>query len=249
MTSRMLILVLGFVAAFSTGARAQNRFPRQPIVQPNLQNQMLPNQMLPNDQSLPKDRFFQPKRMRRTIQQDSWTYIEKLEPREVQLHDIITITVSEKSEVISKSNFNRTRQASLKAQLNEFIRIGKTGNLRPAAEASQPTIDSNLSGRFNGTGQQTEQESITYRIAAMVVDVLPNGNIVLEARKTIQTNRDVWSYSLTGIMRSADIDSAANTANSEDIYNLKTSRMKTGKVNDSARLPWGARLVDIIFPF
>jgi len=254
-TVRGLILIMGLVVAFSTGANAQDRLTRQPrqpirqpIGQPTPQGQMYQNQMYQNSQFAPRDGFFDPRRRRRTMQQDSWTYIERIEPRIVKLHDIITIIVSEKSEVTSNSRFNRTQQSTLKAQLNEFIRIGKTGNLRPAAEDSQPTVDANSNGRFSGTGQQTDQEGITYRIAATVVDVRPNGNIVLEARKTIQTNRDVWSYSLTGVLRSADIQ-ANNTALSENLYNPTIKRMKTGKVNDAAKVPWGSRLVDIIFPF
>ena len=192
-----------------------------------------------------------PNRSRRSIKQDSWTYmyIDPPEPpRVVKVHDIITIIVDEKFEVTSNSRFNRSRQAILKAELKEFIRLGKRNNLRPAALDSQPTIDTNLSARFNGTGQQTDQEGIRTRIAATVVDVLPNGNIVLEARKTIYTNRDIWSHSLTGILPASAV-LPNNTALSESIANLKIVRKKTGKVNDSVRLPWGARLVDIIFPF
>lgn len=196
----------------------------------------------------PADPFFSPNRNPRSIKNDSWIYIpEPPPPAEIKMHDLVTIIVDEKSEVTSNSRFNRTRQASLKAQLNEFMRIGDSGNLRPAAPDS-PTLDGNVNGRFNGTGQQTDQEGIRYRIAATVVDVLPNGNIVLEARKTIQTNRDIWSYSLTGVLRSADIQ-RNNTALSENIYDLRIKRTKTGKVNDSSRLPWGARILDVIFPF
>jgi flagellar L-ring protein precursor FlgH len=197
----------------------------------------------------PRDDFFMPNRSRRSIKHDSWTYIDPPEPpRVVKVHDIITIIVDEKFEVTSNSRFTRSRQATLKAELKEFIRIGKRRNLRPAAQDSQPTIDTNLNGRFNGTGQQTDQEGIRYRIAATVVDILPNGNIVLEARKTIRINRDVWSHTLTGILP-ANAVLPNNTALSDNIANLLIARDKTGKVNDSVRLPWGARLVDIFFPF
>jgi flagellar L-ring protein FlgH len=239
--ARRVISVLAVLATAAAQAAAQG-----PRMQPRLQSGT-PQQTAAAMQPPQLDPFFSPVRPPRSIKQDSWIYIDEPDPREVRQHDLITIIVDEKSEVISNSRFNRMRQATLKAELKEFVRIGKTGNLRPAAE-DQPTIDGNLNGRFNGTGQQTDQEGIRYRIAARVVDVLPNGNVVLEARKTIQTNRDVWSYTLTGELRSVDIQ-ANNTALSENIYDLRITRMKTGKVNDSARLPWGSRLLDIIFPF
>src|SRR5690606_20274914 len=115
-------------------------------------------------------------------------------------------------------------------------------NLANAA-LNQPTIDANLQSRLNSTGQSTEQEGIRYRIAATVVDILPNGNLVLEARKSIRTNRDVWEYSLTGMLRFEDVD-ANNTASSEDIANLNIVKRMHGKVYDSTKRPWGIRLYD-----
>ncbi len=127
------------------------------------------------------------------------------------------------------------------------MRIGKTGNLATAA-SNQPTINANLQGRMQTTGQLTDQEGVRYRIAATVVDVLPNGNLVLEARKSIRSNRDVWEYSLTGVIRSEDI-LGNNSALSEDIANLKIVKKQRGKVYDSTRRPWGVLLYDLIFPF
>ncbi len=177
----------------------------------------------------------------------SWIYIDAPAPREIKVHDIITILVDEKSEVTVNSRFNRQRTSTLKAELKEFIRIGKTGNLATAA-SNQPTIDANLQGRLQSTGGMTDQEGIRYRIAATVVDVRPNGNLVLEARKSIRTNRDVWEYSLTGEIRSEDI-SRNNTALSENIATLIIDKKSKGKVFASTKRPWGTFLYDVFFPF
>jgi len=177
----------------------------------------------------------------------SWIHIPAAEPRVVKVHDIITIIVDEKAEVTSNSRFNRSRAASLKAELKEFIRIADSGNLATAAP-NQPTIDANLQSRLNSTGQLIDQEGIRYKIAATVVDVLPNGNLVLEARKTIRTNRDEWQYRLTGEVRSEDI-SRDNTALSENIVNLFIDRQSRGKVFSSTKRAWGVRLYDLLSPF
>jgi flagellar L-ring protein precursor FlgH len=94
----------------------------------------------------------------------------------------------------------------------------------------------------------SEKEEVLYRIAATVVDVLPNGNLVLEAQKEIQTNREVWTYTLTGTIRSQDIN-RDNTALSENIANLQIKKTQSGKVYDSTKRPWGTRLYDMFFPF
>jgi len=177
----------------------------------------------------------------------SWIYMDAPRPRIIKVHDIVTILVDEKSEVMLNSRFNRQRTSNLKAELKEFIRLGNRNRLENAAD-NQPTIDTNLQGRIQSQGQAWDQEGIRYRIAATVVDVLPNGNIVLEARKAISSNRELWEYSLTGIMRSKDI-LPNNTATSENIANLVIVKKLDGKVYDSTKVPWGVWLYDKLSPF
>jgi flagellar L-ring protein precursor FlgH len=177
----------------------------------------------------------------------SWHYIASPQPREIKEQDLVTILVKEISEVAVNSQFNRQRRSTLLAELREFIRIGPTGNLENAAE-NEPTIDANLNGRLNSTGQVKENAQVVYRIAATVVDVLPNGNLVLEARKQIQSGDDIWTHTLTGTMRSQDIN-RDNTALSENIANLKITKVPSGKVYESTKRPWGTRLYDLFFPF
>lgn len=184
---------------------------------------------------------------RKRIQDYSYIYIEPPVPPEIKLHDIVTIIVDEKSEVIMNSKFNRQRTSKLKAELKEFIRLGNTGNLANAA-ANAPTIDAQLQGTLNSTGQLTDQEGIKYRIAATVVDVLPNGVLQLEARKKIQTQDDISEYTLTGELRASDV-APDNTASSENIASLNIVKNQTGRIYDSTKRNWGYRLYDLLSPF
>jgi flagellar L-ring protein precursor FlgH len=187
------------------------------------------------------------RRLPKRIRDYSWIHIDEPKPREIKVHDIVTIIVDEKSEVTSNNRYNRQRNAQLKAELKDFLRIGEDGNLKNAA-SNQPGIEAQVSSRLQSFGQMTDQEGIRYRIAATVVDVLPNGTLILEARKSIRTNRDVWEYSLTGRLRSEDI-LRDNTALSENIADLKIDRDQRGKIFDSTRRPWGIYLIDKLFPF
>ncbi|MFT4559665.1 MAG: flagellar L-ring protein precursor FlgH [Planctomycetaceae bacterium] len=184
---------------------------------------------------------------RKRIRDYSLIYIEPPVPPEIKLHDIVTIIVDEKSEVIMNSKFNRQRNSKLKAELKEFVRFGPTGNLVPAA-LNGPTIDAQLQGTLNSTGQLTDQEGIKYRIAATVVDVLPNGILLLEAKKKIQTQDDVSEYTLTGELRASDV-APDNTASSENIASLNIVKNQGGRVYDSTKRNWGYRLYDLLSPF
>jgi len=181
------------------------------------------------------------------IRNYSLIYVPAPEPIVVKVHDIITIMVDEKSSVTIDSRFNRNRTETLKAELKEFMRIDNAGNLAPAA-LNSPKIDTQLQGRLQSTGQVADREGIQYRIAATVVDIRPNGNLILEARKSIRSNRDVWEYRLTGEIRSKDVN-RDNTALSENIANLDIVKHQRGKVYQSTKRPWGVVLYDWFFPF
>lgn len=177
----------------------------------------------------------------------SWTYIDPLSPRLIRLHDIITVIVDEKSELTLNSTFNRQRNNTLVAELREFIRIGKRGNLDNAA-LNEPTIDASQRGQMRDRGQAVDQEGIRYRVAATVVNVLPNGVVVLEARKSIRSNRDLWQFTLTGKIRSQDVR-RDNTALSENIADLQIVKKRAGKIYDSTKRHWGIVLYDWLWPF
>ena len=183
----------------------------------------------------------------RSMEQASFTHIALPEPRVVQVHDIVTILVDEKSEVLIQSRFDRRRTATLEAGINEFLRLDAFGRLVPSATAS-PGADLEAGVRLQANGGTTDAEGIRYRIAANVVDVLPNGNVVLEARKQIRSNRDVWKYTLTGTIASEKIRRDM-TAVSEDVAGLRITKDQAGKVYNSTRPGWGLRMFDRFWPF
>ncbi len=186
-------------------------------------------------------------RKARKVRDYSWTFIDAPEQREIKVHDIVTVIVDDKSEATINSRFNRTKNTNLKAELKEFVRINEADNLENAAK-NEPTIDAQSTSRLNSTGQVTDQEGMRFHIAATVVDVLPNGILVLEARKSIRSNRDLWEYSLTGEVRSIDV-TRNNTVLSEQIANLHIEKHQRGKVYSSTKRPWGVVLYDLLSPF
>ena len=185
----------------------------------------------------------------RRIRDYSWIYIDPVKPRVIKVHDLVTIIVDEKSEVIVKSGFTRKRTASLESRVKRVCSTCyQTVIWEMQQSHSQPTIDAASTNSIQSTGDLKDSEGIRYRIAATIVDVLPNGNLVLEARKSIRSNKDVWEYSLTGIMRSEDVN-RDNTALSENVANLIIEKRQRGKVYDSTKRPWGYRVYDFFSPF
>lgn len=177
----------------------------------------------------------------------SWIYIDRPRPRKVGVHDIITVIVDEKSEVTQNSRFNRQRNIIFNAILREFIRLNSKGNLDTAA-AEAPGIQSQMQSQMQSYGQGISNEGMKYRIAATVVDILPNGTLILEAHKSIRTNTEVWEYTLTGRIRTQDV-AGNNTVLSENVADLTITKMETGKIKDSAKRGWITRFYDFFLPF
>ena len=177
----------------------------------------------------------------------SWIYIDRPRPKKLGVHDIITVIVDEKSESTQNTRFNRQRNIIFNGILREFIRIDGKGNLNTAAPEA-PGIQGQLQSQMQSYGQGLSQEGLKYRIAATVVDVLPNGTLILEARKTILTNDALWEYSLTGRIRTQDV-AGNNTVLTENIADLSITKRENGKIPDSSKRGILTKLYDFFLPF
>ncbi len=89
---------------------------------------------------------------------------------------------------------------------------------------------------------------VQFNITATVVDIRPNGNLVLEAHSMVKDNNEVWESSLSGIVRREDIQ-PDNTVFSEKIAELSIHKRETGHINDAYRRGWALKFYDQFKPF
>ncbi|HEX4072038.1 MAG TPA: flagellar basal body L-ring protein FlgH [Planctomycetaceae bacterium] len=94
----------------------------------------------------------------------------------------------------------------------------------------------------------TENGSVTCRVAGMVVDVRPDGTLLLEARQSILDDNGLWKYTLTGRIHREDL-SPDRTVLSERIADLQISKVQHGKLRDATKRAWFIHLYDWIGPF
>jgi flagellar L-ring protein precursor FlgH len=168
-------------------------------------------------------------------------------PQTFKVGDVITVTVKETAETNARSTDNRPRNGQSTAQLTQFIRINAHGNLDNAA-LNSPEIDAELQSRLQSTGQVTESESMKYRIGARVVDILPDGVLVLKAHKVSVDNKDLWEYTLTGKVDPKKV-SPGGSVLTENIADLSIAKVVHGKLTDSTKRAWFIRLYDWLGPF
>jgi len=182
--------------------------------------------------------------------QVSFLAVPKPEPRTLKRHDLVTVVVREQSEITSKGTNNMTRDSEFDAKINNFIKLRpKDFTIVGLPQASQvPEI--NLSGTrsFQGQGEVDRSDSFTARITAEVVDVKPNGTVVLQARKRIKSDEEEQQFILTGVCRAEDI-AADNSILSTQLYDLELQTNHMGDVRNATRRGLLGKLLDAIGSF
>ena len=171
-------------------------------------------------------------------------------PRTLRKHDQVTIIVREESEFRSKGSTELKKEAEFEARLEEFVRL-KIRNAEiegGALGANPPAIRASGTRDFKGEGQVDRSDRMTTRVQAEVLDVKPNGTLVLQARSRIKTDDEEQFFILTGSCRVEDV-SADNTILSSQLYDMNIERRNKGAIRNTTRRGWLENLLDVISPF
>ncbi|HCR67017.1 MAG TPA: flagellar biosynthesis protein FlgH, partial [Oceanicaulis sp.] len=99
-----------------------------------------------------------------------------------------------------------------------------------------------------GAGNINRSESISMTAAAIVVDVLWNGNLVIHGRQEVRINNEVRELLISGIVRPQDI-AADNTIDHEQIAEARISYGGRGHITEMQRPPVGQELYNLLWPF
>ncbi len=174
--------------------------------------------------------------------------VEAPQPRRLKVHDLITVIVREEKRATTDSDLKREKKWEIEAELREWLRINEECKLVPQVfPAGNPAIDLAYDDKYEGKGKVGRRDSLITRITAEIVDVKPNGILVLEAKKDISVDEDRQIATLTGICRSEDV-SPQNTVLSTQLGEVRIDIQHSGPARDAARRGWLARLWDLIRP-
>lgn len=169
--------------------------------------------------------------------------------RAARVGDIVTvlITIDDKAEISNKST--RARANTEDASVNSFL--GYESSLtRVLPETINPgsllDVDSQTSN--SGTGTVDRKEKIDLKIAAVVTQVLPNGNLVVQGRQEVRVNYDVRQLQVAGIVRREDI-TALNTVDYDKVAEARIAYGGKGQIMDVQQPRYGMQVLDVLMPF
>jgi len=144
--------------------------------------------------------------------------------------DLLTVIISESQDVQNTESSDLQRSDTLAYELNSF-------DLKPNLFNPLPGIESSSAESFKGTANYKKQGSLEARITVLVVDTLPNGNLVINGRREIRIDQETKVIAFTGVVRRYDI-TANNTVESELVANAKVSYIGEGPLTKSTNR-WG----------
>jgi len=166
--------------------------------------------------------------------------------RAAQVGDIITVLVS-MNDTANVQNATTTGRTS--AENGGMANFFGLESLLPKTIADPSKLLSINSGSSNaGTAQIQRSEAVTVRVAGIVTQVLPNGNLVISARQEFRVNNELRELQVTGVIRPQDIASD-NTVLHDRMAEARITYGGRGEMTEVQHTRWGQQLMDILLPF
>jgi flagellar L-ring protein precursor FlgH len=178
----------------------------------------------------------------------SWTYQQAPPLRQFRVQDIITIRVDEIARLQAEGDQQKRRNSIFSAVLADWIKISRLGLVPDPQNAGDPTVAAQSQSNFRSEASIEARESLSFNVAARIVDIRPNGNLVLEARKSLRHNDNLWETSLSGICRAQDIG-PDNVVLSKDLIDLEIHKEDRGQLRDGYQRGWFQKAMDRVKPF
>lgn len=171
-------------------------------------------------------------------------------PRKYQKHDLVEIIINESSNQKSEQTLDTKKDYKIGAELARFPSLRHLLELQLRDGDSTPVVGVDLTSnnKFEGDGEYERRDKFTARIAAVVIEVKPNGTLLLEARKQVNTNKEETTLVLSGLARPEDI-SVQNTVQSSQLANLALTVKNEGDVKSTATKGIIPQIFDTIFNF
>jgi flagellar L-ring protein precursor FlgH len=169
--------------------------------------------------------------------------------RAQRVGDILTVRVriTDKASVENKTERNRTDGGGIDISSLAGIEENFAGWFA-GAPTGENLVDVSGSTNSSGEGTVDRKETLATSVAAVVTQVLPNGNLVIEGRQEVRVNFEVRELIVAGIARPEDIG-ADNTIDSTKIAEARISYGGRGQITDMQQPRYGQQFLDVVLPF
>jgi flagellar L-ring protein precursor FlgH len=171
------------------------------------------------------------------------------DPRAQKIGDILTVSIDIGDQAKIANTTTRSTNATEDANISNFLGFeSRLKGFLPDAVDPTKLVKAGSDSNSTGTGTVDRSETITLTVAAVVTEVLPNGNLVIQGQQEVRVNNEVRELVVSGIVRPEDI-SNVNTIKHTQIAEARISYGGRGQLTDVQQPRYGQQFFDIIWPF
>jgi flagellar L-ring protein precursor FlgH len=163
-----------------------------------------------------------------------------------QVGDILTVKVKITDKASLENETSRSRKNNEDSGIDNFFGKSKIPIMNVAPGGRIFTADSNA--QSDGKGSIDRKEELLTNVAAVITQLLPNGNLVVEGKQEIRVNFEVRELVVAGIVRPEDIESD-NTIDSSKIAQARIAYGGRGQITDVQQPRYGQQVLDVLLPF
>lgn len=177
--------------------------------------------------------------------------IRQLDPVIPKLHDLVNITIDEKIFQRNNAQANRRKSTAYVYALTDWVDILSGLRLRAdqAIRSQRPSIAVSSLNNMQSQYQFFRNDRLTATIQAEVVEIKPNGNLVIEANGIVAVNNEQNTYKISGVINPLDIDPKTRAISSDKIASKRVELFQVGPTRDGYRRGWMVRALDMFLPF
>lgn len=169
--------------------------------------------------------------------------------RAVKRGDIMTVVIEidESAEISNTSS--RGRSGSETMAIPSLLGIPQRINATmPEGSSLDPAISTNSTSASTGNGSVRRNEKLLLRVAATIVEVLPNGVLSIEGSQEVRVNFEIRELLVSGYVRPEDI-SRQNEITYDKIASARISYGGRGQISQMQQPRYGQQIIDIVAPF
>ena len=163
--------------------------------------------------------------------------------------DILTVSVSVNDTATLTTSLGRARAEGETAGMPNLLGFeGSLNKILPSAVNASSLLNINSTSTTTNSGSTGRTEQLTTSMAAVITQVLPNGNLVISGRQEMRVNYEMRELTIQGIIRPEDL-STSNSVNYDKIAEARIYYGGRGVASDVAQPRYGHEVLDILFPF
>jgi flagellar L-ring protein precursor FlgH len=161
--------------------------------------------------------------------------------------DILTIKIAIADKADIGNNTSRTRGGTETSGISSLLGLQTPIKKLTGTDPSK-LVDTSSGSKYSGGGTTVRSETINMTMAAIVTQVLPNGNLMIRGRQEVRVNFEMRELIVTGIIRPEDI-ARDNSIQHSQIAEARVIYGGKGQLTDAQQARWGQQIYDALFPF